>query len=197
MGKHVSKKAVDLDNLGRRPEQVEILRRFFRGLPVREADGDLLVSVLPIDGVDAKRNNPEECVFSKSCQRLYGSTAVVFFAKVIYVDLPDEEGKGRIVFRFLGSERMCRAIKKYDETGTFDPGVYKLLAPAKSQQLNTIRTRSRLKTTEATKAKKRALEKRRKALIKNKARRVKTTTSAGIVGFVRHGGGLVQTRVVP
>ena len=194
MGKHVSKKAVDLENLGRRPEQVEILKRFFKGLPVREADGDLLVSVLRSDGVYAKRNNPEECVFSKSCQRLYNSTAVVFFAKVVYMDLPDEEGN-RVVFRFLGSEKMCRAIKKYDETGTFEPGIYKLLAPAKSQQLNVIRERSRLRTTELTKAKKRVLERRRKALIKNKARRVKTLTSAGIVGFVRNGGGLVQTKV--
>src|SRR5258708_23072287 len=123
---------------------------------------------------------------------------VVLFRGIVYVDLPNE-GIGSTVYRFIAGAAMERAIKKYDETGVFDTGTYRLLAPEPSKRLNAQREKERVRRRNRTPAQKNRIAKRnqeREAHIKSKAYVVKTISQAGLPGLVRNGSGFVQTKIV-
>jgi hypothetical protein len=183
---------------GRSVEQAEALNRMFKGMPVRDATGNMLISVVPADEVGAKPRDATDCVYAKACKRMYDSSAVLFFKRVVYVDLPEEDGT-RVVRRFFASSKMTNAITEYDKTGTFKAGTYLLTAPGKGRSLEAHRKsshrRRKMRTAEA-RERIRVKDRTRRARIKSKAYYTKTVSSAAAAGFVRSGTGLVQTRVI-
>jgi hypothetical protein len=185
---------------GRTPEQVEQLKRVFgNGMEVVDATADLVINAKDEDKVGAVRYNPLNCVFSRSCHRLFDSTAVVFFSRTIYLDFEDEDGVRR-VHRYIAGRRIEKAIDEYDENESFDSGTYLLRAPSKSSRLDEQRSYAKKRMANPVhRKKKNDLQKRRRALIKSKAHKVKTKDNAvarAIHGVIRNGSGLVYTRVL-
>jgi hypothetical protein len=56
------------------------------------------------------------CRFAKAAHRIYGSTAVVFFKTIAYLDLPDENNKPYLA-RCSLREQVARAIAEWDQPG--------------------------------------------------------------------------------
>lgn len=110
------------------------LDRFFEGLPVEEADAQLIVMASEGDAKGAERSDPANCALARACKRLYDSTAVLFFRTRAYIDLPNEKGK-RVVKRFLLSDSARAAVVRFDRTGEFPPAGFVLAPPTKSQRL--------------------------------------------------------------
>jgi len=123
-------------------EQIEILKRVFRGMELKDATADIFIHVTASDIEKAVRNDLEHCVFARSCSRMFESHVMVFLSSVAYVDLDDEDGIRR-AFRFLLSEKMRNAIKSFDETGLAETGTYKMTAPRVSRKLDHLRASSR------------------------------------------------------
>ena len=117
-----------------RRTQRDILVRFFGDLPVIEAKGKLIVLANDNDGQRAVRADPANCVFAKACHRLYGSTAVVFFRSVAYIDLPDAHNV-RHIHRFMLPHETRDKIAEFDRTGVAATGGYTLLPPTRSATL--------------------------------------------------------------
>jgi hypothetical protein len=198
----------DLVVVGRRSEeQVELLKRVFAGMELKDATANMYLHAIDEDKVGAIPHDLRNCVFSKSCKRMFGSEAGVFLKDLAYVDMEDEDGVRRVL-RFEMSEKMKRAVIKYDETDgrEFEPGIYLLRAPPRSKNLDVRRQHSKNRRTDPKIRKKiHASGKRRRAQIKSTGR-VKTIEDArpigviqprrGLLGIVRSGTGLIQTKVV-
>lgn len=127
----------------------------------------------------AARQDPANCFFAKACQRLFDSTAVVFFRTVAYVDLPNNRGKRRLV-RFALPAETRASIVRFDTTGEIAPGGYELLPPMPTQTLE----------RKAASARNFA----RKAVISGvrKARRQPKIVAATGSGEIRNGIGMVH-----
>lgn len=187
-----------LSNGGRTEEQLRTLKDVYgANRKVVDAIADLRVFANREDIDGADRNNICECVFARACRRLFGSTAVVFFLNVAYVDLPDEDGTHRIN-RFMLSAAMRRRIVEFDKTGVAHPGGFILRAPSKSQRLDKIRERDhtrRSRPGERAKdaAKRRRYAKRRRAVIVGQLQDYSINKKpAGTVGYVRNGSGMAH-----
>lgn len=122
----------------RSSEQQQILR-LWGDLPIVEAKHDVRVVLAPEDGRNAKRGDGENCLLAQACRRSFGSTKVVFFRRVAYVELPDARGNPRIE-RFMLSEDAHNAIREFDQTGKIaERASFNLKAPGASQRLESQR----------------------------------------------------------
>jgi hypothetical protein len=191
-----------IDNLppeGRTREQVELLKRVFQGMEIVEAKADLIINAKHEDWVGSIPNDLENCVFARSCKRLYDSARMVFLATVAYVDHPDEKGVNK-VHRYILSTRMREAIELLDVSkGTkFIAGMFTLLAPTFSNKLDFRRAAdAKRRKRPDVRVKKLKADKHRRAIIRAEGRRViKTKNRAGPLGVMRSGTGLVQTKKV-
>lgn len=112
----------------------EVMDRFFRGLVVEEADSSILIVADSADASKAEQGDPENCALAQACKRLFNSTAVLFFRRVAYIDVPNAKGE-RVVKRFVISQTTRDAIVHFDRTGEFPPGGFTLVPPQPSQTL--------------------------------------------------------------
>lgn len=182
---------------GRSHEQIDLLKRTYQGMEVRDAPANVVIHVTPDDLVGAVPSHLGDCVFAKTCRRMFNSGVLVFMATTAYLDMEDEDGVWR-VFRFEVSMKMREAIKKFDEGGRPETGTYTLLAISPHRTLEAMRRHSserRKKLTVDDKKRRYRKEKKRRALIKSKARKVKTVRRAGPLGILRSGTGLIQTTI--
>lgn len=114
------------------------LKRTYNGMPVRDAKARLTVVVIEADVTKGTRKDPSCCAFAQACKRLFQGDAV-FFKKIAYITLPDENGE-KYVHRYHLTQGATDMIMEYDRTGKFPAGVgVNLLPPAKSSTLNALR----------------------------------------------------------
>lgn len=120
---------------GSRPKrEKEAMDRFFRGLPVEEATSSLLIVANNNDANGAERGDPANCALAQACKRLFNSTAVLFFRRIAYIDIPNAKGE-RVVQRFQVPRLTRDAVVRFDLTGEFPPGGFKLNPPNPSETL--------------------------------------------------------------
>ena len=153
----------------------KLLKRVFGGLPVVDAKRELRLFSDVSDISVATRKDPTNCVFAKTCQRLYGSHNVAFFRTVAYVDLPDSKG-GRRIERFNLTKMTRKLIEKFDRTGRADPAGYHLIAPSPGFTMDHRLAKSREYLTTKMQT----------------AVTAKKKTKHRIIAEVRNGKGLVQ-----
>lgn len=110
------------------------LKRWFEGLEVVEAEKELRIQPNAEDVKTAIRGDPRNCVFSRACQRMWGSRLVAFFGTVAYVDLLDGAGKRRVE-RFMISANGSKELRAWDEGKRFTPKGFLLLPPPPSNTL--------------------------------------------------------------
>ena len=158
------------------------LRRWFGNLEVIEAKAELRVQPNEEDIKNAIPNDPKNCVFSRACQRMWSSTAVVFFGTIAYVDLLDKNGV-RHVERFTISSEGKRFIRAFDAKKPIRPKGFVLLPPTASTTIEARNARSK--------------KDRRRAVLKGKstgsnARRPKRKPTGIRLSVFRNGTGMVQ-----
>jgi hypothetical protein len=111
------------------------IQRIWGDVPVVDAKKDLRVVVQPCDVGDAKVKDPGHCVFARACRRSFGSTKVLFFRQVAYVELPCNDGTKRVE-RFLLTHAMRELIATFDRGQPVLPeGGFELKAPNPSHTL--------------------------------------------------------------
>jgi hypothetical protein len=89
------------------------IKRLWGGLPVIDGEHDLRVFINQSDLDNAVRKDPGACVFAAACKRIFGSSKVLFFKSVAYVDLPDGNGARRVE-RFEMPDKMRELIEAFD-----------------------------------------------------------------------------------
>lgn len=110
------------------------VHRFFRGLPVVDAEDTLRIVVNRQDIRGATRLDPNNCVFAQACRRLFNSHAVLFLRRTAYVELPNEDGI-RQVNRYMISHETAQKIAHFDKTGEAEEGGFLLLPPTPSKRM--------------------------------------------------------------
>ena len=166
-----------------------VLKRWFGELEVVEAKKELRVQPNEEDIISAVKNDPRQCVFSRACQRMWSSTAVVFFRTVAYVDLLDSAGKRRLE-RFSISSAGQRMIRDFDAGKKIDPKGFVLLPPSASATTDRVLQYG-----------KESKERKRQALMLGKSTSLsdnskyhskKRKPSLGRLSMMRNGGGMVH-----
>jgi hypothetical protein len=168
---------------GRSKHQDDAIKRYFDGMPVKDATDNLRVFVNRADIKTARRKDPGNCVYANACKRLYGSSAILFFRTIAYVDLPDEQGN-RVVNRFHLNARVRGQIAEFDKTGIAHPGGFLLSAPPHSGTLEVGRA--------YTKARKKALLMGERVVVPGNKMSKKNHTSVSLVTDVRDGTGMAH-----
>lgn len=110
------------------------LRETFGDLPLIEARDSMIVYVSKQDIATAVRGDPRNCVFARSCQRAFGSRAVLFYPTVAYVDMLDEEGE-RVVMRFRVNGKTREQVERFDREEDVLEATFKLQPISKTQTL--------------------------------------------------------------
>jgi hypothetical protein len=177
---------------GRSKAQQEAIDRYWHGLPVLDADTPLLIVVSEEDLKEALAGDPRKCALANAACRLYGSSLVLFFRSIAYIDLPNSKGE-REVRRFHIGEDARAAIADRDIRGIRRPGGFRLNVP--SGKAGRLRTEAEL---EHRRANKRAQEaRRRKAEMPDGVIRTRKQKPKGVVpGTLRYGSGGIQMQKV-
>lgn len=115
-----------------------IVGRYFRGLPVVDADEPLRIIVNKSDIAKARRLDPNNCVFAQACRRLYNSSAVLVLRRTAYVELPDDNGR-RSVHRFIISTETSEKIAAFDKTGEAPEGGFIFNPPSPFKRMDAER----------------------------------------------------------
>jgi hypothetical protein len=112
------------------------VKRIWGDTPVKDAKKDLEVIILPDDLIGAARKDPGNCILAKACMRSFGSSKVLFFQHVAYVEMPDKNGN-LMVNRYTLPKHASDLIHNFD-TGkpTASRASFTLKAPAKTKTLN-------------------------------------------------------------
>lgn len=173
-------------HIGRDKAQKEAVERFFGGMKVEEATEPLRIFPNEADIIAAKQGSPEECVIAQACHRLFGSSAVLIFKSVAYVDLPDATGI-RKVNRFYVPKALSRQIVEYDKTGKFPSNGFTLLPPPESERLDYDR-KYQAERAKRIKNGDHKVDPQKSALLKGTVRGVKAAMLTG----VRDGSGMVH-----
>jgi hypothetical protein len=129
------------------------------------------------------------CRFAKAAHRIYGSTAVVFFKTIAYLDLPDENNKPYLA-RCSLREQVARAIAEWDQPGgTMKPGSYYLYPPTPGRTMAAMVARDRATPRAVKLAKQAKATAKRHANNQNLAVRGQDAATARAAAFdnSRHG----------
>ena len=202
----------DLRVMGRRSqEQVDLIKRVFAGMELIDAKANMYLHAIDKDQIGAIPHDIGNCVFAKTCGRMFGSTRMVFLKRTAYIDMLCEDNIWRVL-RFEMSAKIHRSVSQYDVSNgrVFHPGTYLLLAPSQSSTLDARRTTSAARRKNPVTREKIRISARktyrRRAQIKMTGR-IRTSKDArplnvivprrgNTIGIVRSGTGLVQTKIV-
>lgn len=118
------------------------------GLPVEDAKHDLVVSVTKTDVKRGDNKNPENCALARAilAERPEAKRVFIFRTTAIV------ETARRIV-RYALPESVQREVEAFDRFGVFEPGAYKIKAPAPT------RTKAATKAYDAKRPKKKPTNK--------------------------------------
>lgn len=172
-------------------QRQQVLERFFRGLPVKEAEMPLLVVAEKSDVANATPGDPANCAMSQACKRLYNSTAVVFFRSIAYVDLPDENGE-RAVHRFVLNGVTRENIIEFDRTGEFPAGGFRLTPPNNASTLDARRQYDKAHGENRRRAARKRRQHQREAIIQGEAVDSGKQHAINHLEGVRSGSGMVH-----
>jgi hypothetical protein len=115
----------------------KIIRRLFNGLPVVDAKEEITIHAVAADIKAAKRGDPLNCVFARTCERIFGSHNTAFWRKYAYVQ------RGGKLERYSLPQATRDSIMMWDKAGKAEPGGYLLRPPAPSDTLDSRLARSR------------------------------------------------------
>lgn len=120
----------------------EEIRRLWGDVEVKDAHDDLRVFINETDLATAVQKDPAECVFAQACKRVFGSTKVLFFRSVAYVELRAEDGTPRVE-RFIMPDNMRELVEAFDKgEGVIPQAGFVLRAPPKGRTLEHCRKKS-------------------------------------------------------
>ena len=123
--------------------RLQSITRLWGGIPVKDSEHDLRVIIKPCDVKGAVEKDPENCVFAKACRRSFGTKKVLFFRRIAYVEIPDENGESKVE-RFFMSESVHNLIRDFDRGNAIIPhGGFLLKAPSPSNTLESKRIKQR------------------------------------------------------
>jgi hypothetical protein len=109
---------------------------------------DLQLEIKPSDIANSNKLDPNHCVAACAMKRQYGTG---YFMRDVAVIVKPAVINGKVelkAFRYRFSKRLAAEVKKFDETGEFELGTYKLKAITPSQTLEAKRVRSRIPKTD-------------------------------------------------
>lgn len=119
------------------------INRLWGDVPVVDATNDLRVFMCEDDIKGAMQKDPAHCVFARACQRSFGSSKVLFFRSVAYVELPKEDGSIRVE-RFQMGDSMRSMIEAFDRGEKIIPQAgFLLKAPRPSDRLDAVAAHSK------------------------------------------------------
>lgn len=122
-------------------EGMREIRRLWGDIDVIDSAKDLRLMIVPSDVASAKRKDPGACVFAQACKRSFGSSKVLFFRSVAYVEIPDSAGRLRIE-RFIMPPPMRAMIEAFDKgEATLPKAGFILKAPSYARRLDNERKR--------------------------------------------------------
>lgn len=120
----------------------EEIKRLWGDVEVTDAKDDLRVFINEDDLKGAVEKDPAECVFAQACKRLFGSTKVLFFRSVAYVELRKEDGTVRVE-RFVMPDTMRALVEAFDKgEGVIPKAGFVLRSPAPGRTLEHNRKKS-------------------------------------------------------
>jgi hypothetical protein len=101
-------------------QQMIKLKEFFGDMSVSDAKADLHIQPNEEDIRTAVPGDPQNCAFSRACQRMYGSKGALFLGRSAYVDLLDEQGRS-VVRRHILSRTAQDFIDNIDAKARCGP----------------------------------------------------------------------------
>lgn len=123
----------------------EVIRTTFDGLPIKDGDSKLLLTVHTedVDTATGGQKDAMNCILAKACQRQMHSATVAFFRTVAYIEHADAQGQ-RGVYRYMLSPEARAIIEAFDRGKRVKGEVcIELLPPPPSHSLDGARARSK------------------------------------------------------
>jgi hypothetical protein len=120
----------------------ETLKREWEDLPVVDATEPLRVTIVESDIVTAKRKSPGCCAFANACKRSFGSSKVLFYRSVAYVEMADENGDSRVE-RFTLSGAAKKFVSDFDKGKLVSTGGFTLNVARPSERLQSLSKKAR------------------------------------------------------
>jgi len=160
----------------------EALNREWEDLPVVDAEEPLRVTIVESDIVTGKRKSPGCCAFANACRRSFGSSKVLFYRSVAYVEMADENGDRRVE-RFTLNGAAKAFVADFDKGKQVSTGGFTLNVARPSERLQSLSKKARSK---------RAHSKRKSLAVKTvkSGKKVKPVVTA--TSLVRTGKGAVH-----
>jgi hypothetical protein len=100
-------------------------QRFFQGIPVREARGDILVKPTKGDIDKATPHDPENCVYAVCVKRMLQTQHAYVYTNVAYIETSDEDGN-TIMERYMVRNSARHWMQRYDQGDEVKPGGFVL-----------------------------------------------------------------------
>lgn len=123
----------------------KVRRETFDGLPIVDAK-DNFTLVVRTDDLKAAKGHQKDfsnCILAKACWRQVGANTVLFLRSVVYLELPNSKGEKQVV-RYMLDRTASSIVRAFDRGRSVKGEVtVTLKAPKKSQQLDTVREKSR------------------------------------------------------
>jgi hypothetical protein len=123
-------------------EQMKRLKEFFGDKLVVDAKADLHIQPTEEDIRTAVPGDPQNCAFSRACQRMYGSKGALFLGHSAYVDLLDEHGRS-VVKRHILSRSAQEFVDNFDAKAEVWPAGFSIRAPTRSATSKARRSQRR------------------------------------------------------
>lgn len=109
--------------------------RTFEGLPVVDADKDMVIHVNAKDIANSIKKNPDKCAAANAGKRELRRDVKVFLSRM-YV----KADNGKKWIRYLTPSNAAREIVSFDRGSSFEPGDYKFKAASLGQRLGNSRS---------------------------------------------------------
>lgn len=169
------------------PAELQTVERYFNGLPIREARGDIIVQPTPRDLAKSVPNSPTHCAYAIFLKRAYNCPKVFIFETTAYVQTKDERGNP-IVERFIIKDHAASYIRKFDNGEPVSSAGFVLHKPTPGKELEHKRRKSRqwyLKNKEhARDVARKAYQKRRKSPVPREIEVQSVRKGTGCVKFI-------------
>ena len=99
------------------------------GLPVKDADHELLIEMSDADSRRGRKTDPLNCALVKACYAQYHTPYVEVRRSMAYVS------DGEVVWRYHFNKQTAVMIEVFDQTGKFPAGEYWFVPPSPSARL--------------------------------------------------------------
>jgi hypothetical protein len=121
-----------------RPHQKrKIIRaeRIFMGMPVRDAERDILVQPTKGDIAKGVKGDPEQCAYAQCVRRMLDARVVFVYHTIAYVEALTEKGES-VLLRYTIKDGTKEYLETYDSGKDVKPAGFSLRAPNYSMTLD-------------------------------------------------------------